>query len=203
MFKKIKEWLIKFSQRKNKELKEKEIIPTLKDPNEFLEVLSRMENLVQGKIDALKSSIPIFFTVITSIIAFFFFENFKINMSDENQIKGWLFVFLIVIFLLFLLLIGNFSISRYKSRSQYHLHSDFKPWDIGTYIWTGDEEFVEDMEKYAGRALTEGERVRVNILKEKINEFKKKNFLMCVVHAIIMFFLAIFMLCIFIYFSEM
>ena len=203
MFKKIKEWLINFSQRKNKELKEKEIIPTLKDSNEFLEVLSRMENLVQGKIDALKSSIPIFFTVITSIIAFFFFENFKIDMSDENQIKGWLFIFLIVIFLLFLLLIGNFSISRYKSSLQYHLDSDFKPWDIGTYIWTGDEEFVEDMEKYAGRALTEGERVRVNILKEKINEFKKKNFLMCAVHAIIMFFLAIFMLCMFIYFSEL
>lgn len=187
------------NKKVNKKLEEKKYIPTLKDSKEFPDILSYMEKLIQGKIDALKSVIPIFFTVITSVIAFFFFENFEIDMNDAQQIKLWLTIFGIGLFLLFLLLVSNFSIYRYKSNSQWHLDSTFKPWDISTYVLVGDEEFVEDMEQYAGRKLTEGEIVRVNILKEKINEFKKKNSLMCMVQAVIMFFLVLFIFAIILY----
>jgi hypothetical protein len=82
---------------------------------------------------------------------------------------------------------------------QCHLDSTFKPWDISTYVWVGDEEFATDMEKYVGRELTESETSRVNILKEKINEFRKKNICMCFVQAAIMFFLLMFIFSLILY----
>lgn len=199
----LKKRVLSFLEKKNKELQERLIIPTLKDKNEFESILSQMEKLVQGKIDALKSSVPIFFTVITSVIAFFFLDKFKLDMDDTSQIKTWLMIFGVGLVLLLLLLIGNFSIYRYKSSSQSHLHATFKPWDISTYVWVGDEEFVTDMEKYAGRELTESEIVRVNMLKEKINEFRKKNICMCIVLSVIMFFLLMFIFGIVLYGSSL
>ena len=199
----LKKRVLSFLEKKNKELQERLIIPTLKDKNEFVSILSQMEKLVQGKIDALKSSIPIFFTVITSVIAFFFLDKFKLDMDDTSQIKTWLMIFGVGLVLLLLLLIGNFSIYRYKSSSQLHLHATFKPWDISTYVWVGDEEFVTDMEKYAGRELTESEIVRVNMLKEKINEFRKKNICMCIVLSVIMFFLLMFIFGLVLYGSSL
>ena len=86
----LKKRFLNFLEKKNRELQESLMIPTLKDKNEFADILSQMEKLVQGKIDALKSSLPIFFTVITSVIAFFFLDKFKMDMNDTGQIKIWL-----------------------------------------------------------------------------------------------------------------
>ena len=43
------------NKKVNKKSEEKKYIPTLKDSKEFPDILSYMEKLIQGKIDALKS----------------------------------------------------------------------------------------------------------------------------------------------------
>ena len=44
-----------------------------KDEKAFSDILTQMEQLVQGKLDSLKSAVPSLFTIVTSILAFFFF----------------------------------------------------------------------------------------------------------------------------------
>ena len=81
MSKKIKERIFNFLERKNEELEEKAHIPKLKDANEFSAILSQMEKLVQGKIDALKSSLPIFFWRVNCGL-FSFYRAFSLEKSN-------------------------------------------------------------------------------------------------------------------------
>ena len=168
----------------------KKVASKILTKDEFTDILSLMEKLIQGKIESLKTALPALFTIITSVITFFFLENFSIDMNNKIQVKMWLVFFCGLLVLLVLILIGNFSVYKYKSKINIRLKKNFKPWDLSTYIWSGDEQFLDGMERYAGFELSENEKTRVNILKEKVNEFRIKNIIMCIVHAIIMLVLA-------------
>ena len=163
-----------------------------KDEKAFSDILTQMEQLVQGKLDSLKSAVPILFTIVTSILAFFFLENFELTEENSNI------VFVVVgvgLVLLLLIAIANFSLPKYKeSIISFKMSENFEPWNVGTYIWTGDEEFLDGMSAYCGRELTILEVARIRILKEKINEFRWKNILLVLTQGVMMLGIAMLLL---------
>ena len=159
-------------------------INNVKDENEFSAILTQMEQLLQGKLDSLKSTIPTLFTIVSSILAFLFVEDLS---GDESNYVAILVIIGVGLLLLLFITIANFSVLKYPEFFiSFKMSEDFTPWDIGTYIWTGDEEFLDGMFAYCGRDLTELEIIRIRILKGKVNEFRRKNFLLVLVQGMIM-----------------
>ena len=155
-----------------------------KDEKTFSEILTQMEQLIQGKLDSLKSAVPILFTIVTSVLAFFFLENFE--LTEENSSIVFIVIGLGLVLLL-MIAIANFSLPKYKeSIISLKMDEDFEPWNIDTYIWTGDGEFLIGMSTYCGRELTTLEAMRIRILKEKINEFRRKNILLVLTQGVMM-----------------
>lgn len=134
------------------------------------ETLNKMEQMVDEKLGNLKSFIPIIFTVITSVIAFMFVD----EIADEKTLKGYMFIIAILL-LAFIVLIMSYFVRNYYTPIKMKIEVDFLPYNLNSYCFLSDEDFIKIVSNYAGRSLTDNEMLNVNFLKQKINEYIKRK----------------------------
>ncbi len=130
------------------------------------EVLKRMEKMIDEKLSSLKTFIPILFTVITSVLAFLFVQ----DVSNEKVMKSYAFI-IIFLLLAFISLVLSYFVKNYYRAEQRKTDIDFSPYNLKSYCFLSDKEFLRKLSGYAKRPLTEKELVVANFIKQKINEY--------------------------------
>lgn len=135
------------------------------------ETIQLMEKVVDERLSNLKAFIPILLAVITSVIAFL-----MVYEVDKSTSEGKMIFYVASILLLsFAVLIGVlFGKSTYKA-TILKAKKAFNPALLHTYCYLSDEAFIKCLEKYAGRKLSEIEILKTSCLKQKINEYTRKN----------------------------
>lgn len=138
-------------------------------------MLDQMEKMVDEKLANLKTFIPIIFTIITSVIAFFFVTEFNINDSKTAQFYMLILGVLLCAFIA--LIVSSFAKIDYKEIQKGNKNQPFLPHKLNTYLNLSDAQFVLYVKNYANRSLTDAELLRINMLKQKVNEFRfRRNF---------------------------
>ena len=133
--------------------------------------LKQMEKTIDDKLANQKVFMPILFTVVTSIIAFLFVQNFG---NDVETIQMYLLVFFYVLLCFAILIISMFGQSDYDAKVK-NIKKPFQPHRLSSYCYLSDTDFVRKLEKYAGRKLTHEESLSANSIKQKINEYAFKK----------------------------
>ena len=158
-----------------------------KSCEDLSKVLSTMEELVEKKINSLTSTIPIIFTIASSVAAYFLIEDSYATGSNSKTVY---FMTTYVLGILLLVVFSNFSLVKYKDALISCPMNDFDPSDVRTYWCTRCDDFLDFFEKYCERKLTEEEVTRLKVLLDRINEYRIRNTLLCVVQGTIAFGLA-------------
>lgn len=163
------------------------------------EVLERMENMIDGKLSNLKTFIPILFTVITSVLAFLFVQ----KATDNETMNAYVCVIIILLFAFIALVLSYFVKNYYKSVIM-ETDIDFYPYNLKSYCFLSDKDFLRKLSKYAQRPLTDKELISANFIKQKINEYATRrihaSFALFVVIVGVVFIIGLFS--IYIFFSK-
>lgn len=152
-----------------------------KDKNYIKLVLDSMLQLIEEKLQACKTGLPLILTITTSLIAFFFMEKYE----TENVL--WLAilatVYLLVSFVA--LLLTSFPKVIYKEvkqRSNKKTNKkrntktpEFNPSNVKSYFCLTSQQFDEKLQKYLGGELNLEQKLQVSLLKSKINEYRYKR----------------------------
>lgn len=133
-------------------------------------MLDQMEKLVDEKLANLKTFIPIIFTIVTSVIAFFFVTEFKI--SEESSVQFYMLVLGVLLCAFIALIVSSFTLIDYSGTKKEKPQQILVPYKLSTYLELSDAQFVLCIKNYVKRPLTEEECLRANMLKQKINELK-------------------------------
>lgn len=164
-----------------------------------LDIISEMDKLVDRKLSEVKSTVPVILTIVTAVIAFlvtlkvpsdnYLFLAFVILATILLLIT---FLYLLLIFYPVLKLKKSYKISRIIDKKLINIKSKIfgntigiVPWDLKSYLKLPDEEFLVELEKYFKRSLTEVEIIKVNFLKNKINELYWKRRILNSVYSIL------------------
>lgn len=144
------------------------------------EVLERMENMIDGKLSGLKTFIPILFTVITSVIAFLFVE----EVADENLLRAYMFVIAVLLVAFIVLIISYFVKNHYKA-IKLETIVEFLPYNLNSYCFVSDDEFLRKLSGYAERPLTAKELLSASFIKQKVNEYATRRIFISIVLAVL------------------
>ena len=140
-------------------------------------VLNSMTKLIEEKIDACKTGLPLVLTIVTALIAFLFVESYPSKPLLWFAIIAM--VFLLVAFIA--LLLASFPKAKYKEDGKEDKKNQsmfFNPTNMLSYLNLSDEEFCKQLQQYLDCDFTETEKLQADALKEKINEYRtKKNLL--------------------------
>ena len=134
------------------------------------DVLERMENMIEGKLSNLKTFIPILFTIITSVIAFLFVE----EANDKEILRGYLLVLAVLLISFIFLIISYFVKNHYKA-VKLETDTEFSPYNLKSYCFISDDEFIRKISDYAERPLSDKELISANFIKQKINEYATRR----------------------------
>ena len=154
-----------------------------KDRTLINDYLQEMRILVNDKLNSLKYNLPILFTLVTALLAFFMTQ--KINFNNESFKRAW-FILILILMIIFatLILVYNVKACYKKEKSESSIYF-FEPWDITSYWAMSDSEFILELQKFFDCNLTPNEKLKAQILKEKVNEFKTKKIKLSIINAII------------------
>ena len=141
-------------------------------------VLNSMTKLVEEKINACKTGLPLVLTIVTPLIAFLFAESYPSKSMLWVAIIAL--VFLLVAFIA--LLLASFPKTTYKEKGKSFLGKaktiPFNPINVKSFQNLSNEQFLKDLQQYLDCDFTETEKLQADALKEKINEYRtKKNLL--------------------------
>ena len=157
-----------------------------KDRTLINDYLQEMRILVNDKLNSLKYNLPILFTLVTALLAFFMTQ--KINFNDESFKRTW-FILILILMIIFASLILSYNVKAHyeKENSKSKIYF-FEPWDITSYWAMSDSEFISELQKYFDCDLTPNEKFKALIIKEKINEFRVKKIILTIINSVIILF---------------
>ena len=164
---------------------------------DVIELISKMEKSIEDKLQSMRSFVPFVITIVTSLLAYLFTTS---NDSFDD------FIYMIVAYLLISLcsiFIAYFPHNNYKGNSDkpkwlYKIqksaetYTDFHPWNLSSYIYLSDDDFIVQFETFANKKLSSIELTSTNFLKQKINEYRYKkrcisiSYIVIIVGALIM-----------------
>ena len=147
-------------------------------------LFAEMRQLIDDKIASLKNSIPIVFTVVTSIMAFLISQSEPI---DPAILKIY-FLILGIAAISFIILLVAYKVFPYYKSVNSKKKQNFAPWNIETYWGLSNSDFLEALKKYIGRDFSDLEIISAKFLKQRVNEFRFKSRLSNVVHTIMIAF---------------
>lgn len=152
-----------------------------KDKNYIKLVLDSMLQLIEEKLQACKTGLPLILTITTSLIAFFFMEKY------DTQNVLWLAIIATVCLLasFVVLLFASFPNAIYaetkqnldekQNKKRKSKMSEFHPSNIKSYLNLTSQQFDEKLQKYLGGELNLEQKLQVSLLKSKINEYRYKR----------------------------
>ncbi len=145
-------------------------------------VLESMAKLVEEKIDACKTGLPLILTIITTIIAYLFVEKYSSQTLFSLVIIAM--VFLLLAFIA--LLLASFPNGRYKHINCFKKKTiKFSPVNIVSYWELTNEQFIQRIQEYLDTDFTTHELLNAEILKEKINEYRFKSLLLKIAYGVL------------------
>lgn len=141
-------------------------------------VLNSMTKLIEEKIDACKTGLPLVLAIVTALISFLFAEKYPSKSVLWSAIIAM--VFLLIAFIA--LLLTSFPIVKYKEYGKPFWGKEkriqFNPINVKSYQNLSNEKFLKELQQYLDADFTEMEKLQAEALKEKINEYRtKKNLL--------------------------
>lgn len=163
------------------------------------DLIDEMTKSVEKKLSEIRSIVPVILTVVTALIAFFFTQKIPTASREYFGMIAIICGYLVLAFLS--LIIAFYPKIVYKKKYIFNkkidktisakaakiagIEKQFLPWDISSYIKMDDEDFLLALEKYLDRKLTDEEKIRVNFLKQKINELRLKRYFLNIAYGII------------------
>lgn len=157
-------------------------------------VINKMTEIVEKKLENSKALFPIVFTIITSLLVYFFTTDF---LEYTLWTRYMIIVYLLLAFCSILIawypknfyqeydsILGNDSKLRSwfkKCLKKSKLIQEFSPWNIKSYLKLTNQEFLYELEQFCEVKFTKLELLQANILKQKINELyhKKRHLALC------------------------
>ena len=146
-------------------------------------LLFEMLQMVENKIESVKSYLPIIFTVVTSVLAFIF--SVRTDPNDNSILKFYLFVITLLLGMFILLIICYNTKIYYQDKitKKHKLPSDYL--NISTFWEISCEDFIKNIEQLLKRSLTDEELLQVRIIKQKTNEYRFKKKCLEIVNSIV------------------
>ena len=144
-------------------------------------VIESITKYVDGKLATCSAGTPFLLTIVTTLLAFFFTQNYYATEEVYNAVV-YIVAYLLISFICILLVYipkGYYGEDRksIKSLSKKPV-KDFYPFCINTYMSLSMEMFIKEIEDHFGVQFSKAETIELHLLKEKINEYRiKKRFL--------------------------
>lgn len=151
-------------------------------PEEISKVLKEMRELVEVKIAGLKSSLPVLFTVISAVFAYFIVQ----ENADSIEIIKMYMAIIILTCASFGIVLFVFKETPYYNSFNKIEDKSFRPYDIKTYWNLPDIIFVEKLEEFFGKELNSIEKLEAKFLKQRINEYRLKYRLVKILRVILL-----------------
>lgn len=148
-------------------------------------VLDSMTKLVEEKIDACKTGLPLILTIVTALIAFLFSSKY------QSEIVFWFSIMALICLLLafIALLLASFPSANYQGYESLLVERKkikfFHPANLKSYQKISDERFIEALQQYLDTDLNEIEKLQADILKGKINEYRIKKHWLKVAYSVL------------------
>ena len=165
-----------------------------KEDNYVATVTDRITEMIEKKLDNIKTVFPIMLTIVTSLLVFLFTTNF---IQSVLWLGYMIIAYLLIAFCSILLawyprdfyrehqsiwkIFGKAYEWGKKRLKDIELTPKFSPLNVKSYIKLTDEEFLCELERFCNTKLNAEEILKANMLKQKINElyFKKQFLFVC------------------------
>lgn len=152
-------------------------------------VIESMTKYVEGKLATCSAGTPLILTIVTTLLAFFFTQNYYPTEEVYNTVI-YIVAYLLICFICILFVYipkgyygENGKNSRFLSKKK---KFDFYPCCINTYMNLTMEIFIEEMQKHFSVEFSKAEIIELHFLKEKINEYRIKKRFLNIAYAIIL-----------------
>ena len=158
-------------------------------------IIEQIDKLVDNKLSGIKLFIPFIFVVVTAVLSFILRE--KVPADQKNQITVYI-IAIALLLIAFIALLVSYKVKPFypdieketleednkidnnknnveKTQKEQEKKPVFSIYNIKSYWDLSLEEFEKEIELKSGCILTNEERIKVQILKQKVNEYKSRN----------------------------